>query len=48
MKVKDIAFTGGATWYWGNGYTDNGNNTGITTPPASSSAVNALFLGEVA
>lgn len=48
MKVKDIAFSGGATWYWGISSVDNGNNTGITTPPASSSAVNALFLGEVA
>lgn len=48
IAVKDIAFTGGATWYWGTGYTDNGNNTGITTPPAGSSTANVLFFGEVA
>lgn len=31
MTVTDIAFAGGATWYWGAGSVDGGNNTGISS-----------------
>ena len=45
IEVTDIAFAGSATWYWGTGYTDGGNNTGITTAPAPPAVVfsNSLF-----
>ena len=45
ITVTDIAFAGSATWYWGTGYTNGGNNTGITTPPAPpmNDVVPALF-----
>lgn len=43
ISVTDISFAGGATWYWGTGYTDGGNNTGISLPPATSN-INPLFM----
>lgn len=46
ISVTDIAFAGAATWYWGTGYTDGGNNTGISSPPASAAPI--VLFGPVA
>lgn len=43
ISVTDISFAGSATWYWGTGYTDGGNNTGISLPPETSN-INPLFM----
>ena len=51
ITVKDIAFTGGATWTGGADSYDAGNNTGITgLAPISSGSVSvpALFLHSLA
>lgn len=47
LTVKDIAFTGGATWTGGTSAMDGGNNTGITGL-ASGNTVDSLFFGVVA
>lgn len=47
LSIKDIAFTGGATWNADSTCFDNGNNTGITFPTASAS-FDALFAQSLA
>lgn len=43
IKATDIAFSGSGTWYYGAGYVDGGNNTGISAEPPSTTGVNSLF-----
>lgn len=45
LDVKDIAFTGGATWAQGTGFVDSGNNTGFAS---SSASFDALFAQSLA
>ena len=47
LSIKDIAFTGGATWNADTTCVDNGNNTGITFATASAS-FDALFAQSLA